>query len=163
MNALLIGPGLGVDADKKEWILAALYTGKPCVLDADVFTCFADEPKTLFRVLHPGCVLTPHAGEFSRLLSSTIDLSTDKLTQTRKSAALSGCVILLKGADTVIANPDGVAIINTNAPPWLATGGAGDVLAGIIVGLLDKRCRRFGQPLRRHGCMELRRSSRAGG
>jgi NAD(P)H-hydrate epimerase len=140
VHALLIGPGLGTEAAQKEWILAALATGKPCVLDADIFTCFADQPAALLDRLHPACVLTPHQGEFSRLFGP---MTGDKLTQARQAAARAGYTVLLKGPDTIIAAPDGQAVINANAPPWLATGGAGDVLAGMIAGLLAQRLTPF--------------------
>jgi len=134
-NVILIGPGMGPDANSKGLVLAALATRKPCVLDADALSCFADAPETLFAALDASCVLTPHEGEFSRLFGAEM-AAMPKLERTRKAAALAGCTVLLKGAETVIAAPDGRATINDNAPPWLATAGAGDVLAGMILGLL---------------------------
>jgi len=133
---ILIGPGLGLAPEGRALVLAALASGKPCVLDADALTLFADQPDALFKAIHEACVLTPHEGEFARLFGSQIDPALDKTTRAQKAAALAGCIVLLKGADTVMAQPDGYAVVNTNAPPWLATGGAGDVLAGMIVGLL---------------------------
>jgi len=135
-NALLIGPGAGLDHGKKEFVLAALSTRKPCVLDADALTLFAGAPDVLFEALHPACVLTPHEGEFQRLFGKSVDMTADKLTRAKNAAEATGVVVLLKGADTVIAGPEGMAIINHNAPPWLATAGAGDVLSGMILGLL---------------------------
>ena len=131
-TACLIGPGSGVGPDTRERTLAMLAGGRPVVLDADAMTVFAHEPSALFRAIQGSCVLTPHAGEFARLF----DGSGDKLTRARRAAHQSGAVIVLKGADTVIAAPDGRAIVNCNAPPTLATGGSGDVLSGMLLGLL---------------------------
>ena len=131
-NALLIGPGLGRSAAARTQVLALLRTGRPCVLDADALTAFADDPGVLLQALHPLCVLTPHEGEFARLFRT----EGDKLRRAGEAARVSDAVIVLKGADTVIAAPDGRRVINDNAPPCLATAGAGDVLAGMILGLL---------------------------
>ena len=131
-NAIAIGPGAGVGSETKEYVLAALATKRGVVIDADAISSFADSPEHLFNAVAGRCVLTPHEGEFKRLFNFT----GDKLSRTRQAAAMSKAVILLKGADTVIAAPDGRAIINANAPPQLATGGSGDVLTGFIAGLL---------------------------
>jgi NAD(P)H-hydrate epimerase len=135
-NALLIGPGLGLEEGRRADVLAALATRKPCVLDADALTLFAQEPDALFQALHQDCILTPHEGEFNRLFGARIDPLADKITRTQNAAKCAGCIVLLKGADTVIASPEGAAVVNSNAPVWLATGGSGDVLAGMILGLL---------------------------
>jgi NAD(P)H-hydrate epimerase len=142
-NALLIGPGLGLGKTQKDFVLAALKTRKACVLDADALSNFAEKPDTLFSKLHPHCVLTPHEGEFARLFGARVDPKADKLTRARRAAEIAGCIVLLKGADTVIADPEGFAIINVNAPPSLAVAGAGDVLAGIITGLLAQNMHVF--------------------
>ena len=136
-NAVLIGPGAGVeDADGlRQTVLDVCRDGRPCVLDADALTVFGGDPDVLLKALGPHCVLTPHEGEFSRVFPSLKGIKTERAAA---AAKLANAVILLKGADTVIAAPDGRLAVSVNAPPSLATGGAGDVLAGLIVGLLAR-------------------------
>lgn len=136
LNAVVIGPGLGAGSKTQEAVVAALSSGASVVLDADAITAFKDDAEFLFRLLHDRCVLTPHAGEFERLFPGLLDQSASKLEAVRAAARQAGCVVLLKGADTVVASPSGKAAINANAPPALATAGSGDVLAGFVAGLL---------------------------
>ncbi len=122
------GPGLGPD-DARAIFPGLIAANRTVVGDADVFSAFAGQPDAL----RGAAVLTPHAGEFARVFGAP---ATDRLSAARDAAARTGAVVLLKGADTIVAAPDGWAAINLSAPPWLATAGAGDVLAGIIAGLL---------------------------
>ena len=131
-NAVLVGPGAEVGEETRARILAARAAKKASVIDADALTVFADDPDTLFQVIDADCVITPHEGEFARLF----DFKDDKLTRARRAAASAGAVVLLKGPDTVIAAPDGRVAINDTCTPYFATGGTGDVLAGMITGLL---------------------------
>jgi len=143
LNALVIGPGLGVGGETRALVDAALKSGAAVVLDADALTSFKDDPEALFNRLHDACVLTPHAGEFERLFPALLDASASRVDAARQASVRAGCVILLKGGDTVIADPSGKCAINANAPPSLATAGAGDVLAGLIAGLLAQRMNAF--------------------
>jgi len=135
-NAALIGPGAGVGAETRDKTLAILAAGKRAVLDADALTVFADEPRALFAAIRSDCVMTPHEGEFARVFGGAKELPGGRLERARRAARASGAVVLLKGNDTVVAAPDGRATINEGAPPELATAGSGDVLSGIVVGLL---------------------------
>lgn len=152
LNALCLGPGMGVERARE--LVAVVCNGakpRPTVLDADALTAYADDPETLFGLLHDTCVLTPHSGEFARLFpdiaeklnaTPTKGPAYSKVDATRDAAKRAGCVVLFKGADTVIAAPDGRCSINSaqyeRAAPWLATAGSGDVLAGFITGLLAR-------------------------
>ncbi len=151
LNALCLGPGLGLGADTQALVLEALKAKRATVLDADALTRFERNPQVLFDALHDKCVLTPHAGEFRRLFPDIADKldapaetgpAYSKVDATREAAARAGCTVLFKGPDTVMANEVGRCVINSSAydraAPWLATAGSGDVLAGFITGLLAR-------------------------
>lgn len=150
LNALCLGPGLGLER-ARHLVPVALAAGRASVLDADALSAFADDPNTLFDMAHKRCVLTPHGGEFARLfpdLTEKLNAPAEKgpayskVDATREAAARAGCVVLFKGPDTVIADPSGRCSVHAaaydRAAPWLATAGAGDVLAGFITGLLAR-------------------------
>ncbi len=137
LRCVLIGPGCGVGPATVARVLQILDTDKAVILDADALTSFENEPEQLFAAIRrrvPPVVLTPHGGEFERLFGA----GDHKLSRTIEAARVSGAIVVSKGADTVVASPAGPAGISVNAPPWLATGGSGDVLAGIILGLLTQ-------------------------
>ena len=144
ITALLFGPGGGTDRYARARLGAVLQTRIAAVLDADAVTMMAGDAERLFRRIHArraATVLTPHAGEFARLFPGLVSLERkqeplSKVELARRAAATSGAIIVLKGPDTVIAAPDGRAVINAHASPWLATAGTGDVLAGLITGLV---------------------------
>ena len=131
-SAFAIGPGAGVGEATRNNVLTLLATRKPTLLDADALTSFSEGRDQLFSALHPTCVLTPHEGEFARLF----DVQGSRAYRALNAAAESGAIVVLKGRETIIAAPDGRSIVNRNAPLTLATAGSGDVLAGIICGLL---------------------------
>ncbi len=140
-NVVVLGPGGGVGPAMRELVLAALAGERGVVLDADALTSFADDPQVLIAAIRrrkSPTVITPHDGEFQRLFGTMAEVvkAPSKLERSRQAALASGAVCLLKGSDTVVAAPDGRAAIAENAPPWLATAGSGDVLAGFVAGLL---------------------------
>lgn len=149
VSSLCLGPGLGLTKTTADMVKVGLAAAIPIVLDADALTRFERAPQALFDMLHPKAVLTPHGGEFRRLFPDIAeqnptleDEQSVKITATQAAAARAGCVVLLKGPKTVIAAPDGDHAVHdatgARAVPWLATAGAGDVLAGFIAGLLAR-------------------------
>lgn len=136
MQAVVIGPAAGVTEATRAHVQALAGGGRVLVLDADAITVFSGEVEKLGSLLHAPAVLTPHTGEFDRLFPGLRQQASSKIEATRAAAKQVGAVLVLKGPDTVIAAPDGRAVVNTHATPFLATAGSGDVLAGVIGGLL---------------------------
>lgn len=134
-SAVVIGPAAGVGEATRLNVLALARTGAPLVLDADALTSFRDAPADLFDALTGAAVLTPHEGEFERLFPGLLKAA-GRVAAARQAAAAAHAVVLLKGAETVIADPDGRVVLNRHASPFLATAGSGDVLSGLIGGLL---------------------------
>ncbi len=135
-DAVVIGPAAGVTAQTRANVEALARAGRRLVLDADALSVFKDDPDTLKQLLAAESVLTPHAGEFERLFPHLLMDAPNRIEAVRTAAARTGAVVLLKGPDTTIAAPDGRAAVNTHASPFLATAGSGDVLAGVIGGLM---------------------------
>jgi hydroxyethylthiazole kinase-like uncharacterized protein yjeF len=135
-DAVIIGPAAGVGEATARNLRALARTGAALVADADALTSFRDDPGELFACLDRDDVLTPHPGEFERIFPGLLARSSERIGAAREAARAAGAVVLLKGADTVVAAPDGRAAVSLNGTPWLATAGSGDVLAGFIGGLL---------------------------
>lgn len=136
IDAAVIGPAAGVNETTLLNVMALARTGSALILDADAITVFRDDADELFSILDRDDVLTPHPGEFDRLFPGLLAASTHRIAAARSAAETAGAVVLLKGADTVIAAPDGRCAVSLNGSPWLATAGSGDVLAGFIGGLI---------------------------
>jgi ADP-dependent NAD(P)H-hydrate dehydratase / NAD(P)H-hydrate epimerase len=143
VDAAIIGPAAGVTENTLVNVLALARTGAALVIDADAITVFRDDPEELFSVLDVDDVLTPHPGEFERLFPGVLRDAPERITAARRAAQRADAIVLLKGADTVIAAPDGRACVNTNGSPWLATAGSGDVLAGFIGSLIAQGMESF--------------------
>ncbi len=144
-NAVVLGPGLGVGEQAIAQVAAVMASHAAVVVDADGLTSFSGGSDALFAPIRDrrgAVVLTPHDGEFRRLFPDLVPVSS-KLERAREAARRSGAVVVAKGPDTVVAAPTGIAAISDNAPPELATAGAGDVLAGLIGGLLAQRMTAF--------------------
>lgn len=134
IQCFLIGPGLGITEDSEAQVISLLKMQKPIVLDADAISIFAAKLPLLAKHIKSPCVMTPHEGEFQRLF----ELSADRIKSVQSAAKSINAVIVLKGSETIIAAPNGNTIINKNAPAILATGGSGDVLAGMMTGLISQ-------------------------
>ncbi|WP_051548137.1 NAD(P)H-hydrate dehydratase [Sneathiella glossodoripedis] len=136
IHSILIGPANGVTDRTRAFVVEALKTDACVVLDADAITVFQNDPEELFTLIRAkkggAVIMTPHEAEYKRVF----DFEGNALERARAAAQSSGAVIILKGATTVVASPDGRVILNTHSSPWLATAGSGDALAGIVCGLL---------------------------
>jgi hydroxyethylthiazole kinase-like uncharacterized protein yjeF len=142
-DCAIIGPAAGVTDVTLSNVLALARTGAALVIDADALSVFRDDPAELFTILDRDDVLTPHPGEFERVFPGVLKGAPERVSATRAAAARAQAVIVLKGPDTVIASPDGRAAVNLNGSSWLATAGSGDVLAGLIGGLVAQGMESF--------------------
>ncbi|MDE2184809.1 MAG: NAD(P)H-hydrate dehydratase [Alphaproteobacteria bacterium] len=142
-KAVAIGPGCGVGQGTRDLVGAVLNSDVAAVLDADALTSFSGDSGSLFQILRPSSVLTPHDGEFTRVFPDLLAHSASRIEAARDAAARAGCLVLLKGPDTIIADPNGRVVVTTNAPPELATAGSGDVLSGFIAGLMAQGMESF--------------------
>lgn len=140
MNTVVLGPGQGVGKPTRDTVAAAAKAKRNLVIDADAITSFAGASEALANTIRtaPAAVVTPHDGEFAKLFGpkSKLPALDSKVDRARAAAKALGATVLLKGVGTLVASPDGRASLGTNAPPWLATAGSGDVLAGIVAALL---------------------------
>jgi hydroxyethylthiazole kinase-like uncharacterized protein yjeF len=148
VSVVVVGPGYGVGLKTRKTVLTVLKSAAAVVLDADALTSLEKHPEHLFKAVadrKPATILTPHEGEFKRLFNKITENPklNSKVEQTLTAASISNAVVVFKGPDTVVASPDGRVAIAHNAPPWLATAGAGDVLAGMIAGLAAQRMPAF--------------------
>lgn len=141
MDAVVVGPAAGVNDATSANVRALAETGAALIVDADGLTVFEAWPGELFGLLDRDDVLTPHEGEFKRLFPGLLDKGRE--TAAREAAKRAGAVVVLKGPETVIAAPDGRLALNHNGVHWLATAGSGDVLAGMIGGLVAQRMDSF--------------------
>lgn len=141
MDAVVVGPAAGLGEATLDHVLALAGTGAALVIDADALTVFRARTDVLFSVLDRDDVLTPHEGEFERLFPGL--LAEGREAAAAQAARIAGCVVILKGHETLIAAPDGRLRINRDAPPWLATAGSGDVLAGLAGALIAQRMDSF--------------------
>ncbi|MEQ1706058.1 MAG: NAD(P)H-hydrate dehydratase [Rickettsiales bacterium] len=147
VTAVALGSGAGITERTREFVLVSLAKNKPTVIDADGLSVFSKNPHLLFSSIKSPCILTPHEGEFVRLFGTLIDEQESKEARAQQAAKLSDAVIVLKGANTVIAAQDGRIVVNHDAPAYLASAGTGDALAGICAGLLAQ-----GMPAFEAGC-----------
>ncbi len=144
-NAVLIGPGAGATPETRDNVAAVLSSEATAVIDAEGLTAFEANPQELFALIQQrgaATILTPHKGEFDRLFPE-LGNAESKLEQAKRAAEISGAVIVFKGPDTIVSAPDGLSAISEGSPPWLATAGTGDVLAGLIVGLCAQKMSPF--------------------
>jgi hydroxyethylthiazole kinase-like uncharacterized protein yjeF len=142
-EVVVIGPAAGVNEATLANVLGLARTGAALVLDADALSVFRNDPEELFSALDRDDVLTPHVGEFERIFPGVLKAAPERISAARTAARRAQATVLLKGPDTVVASPDGRAAVNLNGTPWLATAGSGDVLAGVIAGLIAQGMESF--------------------